>query len=60
MASASHRSSRPCSPSFRFLIVLAVLAGAVYGGLYALATLVDPQPREMVITVSPDKFQRPE
>ena len=46
------------SALFRFLIVVAVLAGAVYGGLYALATLVDPQPRDMVITVSPDKFQR--
>ena len=44
----------------RFLVIVAVIVGAAYGGLYALATLVDPQPREMVITVPPEKFQRPD
>jgi len=35
----------------RFLIVVAVLAGLVFAGMYALATLVEPQPREMTVTI---------
>jgi hypothetical protein len=41
---------------FRFLTVVAVLAGLVYGALFALATLVTPKPREMSVTIQPDKF----
>ena len=32
---------------FRFLIVVGVLAAAVYGAMLALATLVEPVPRPM-------------
>ncbi|MDE2364124.1 MAG: histidine kinase [Hyphomicrobiales bacterium] len=32
---------------FRFLVTVAVLAGAVYGAMWAVATYVEPQPREM-------------
>jgi len=35
----------------RFLIIVAVLAGLVFAGMYALATLVEPQPREMTVTI---------
>ncbi|WP_407049571.1 histidine kinase [Methyloraptor flagellatus] len=42
----------------RFLVVVGVLAGLVYGGLYALATFVEPKPREMTIRVPPEKFER--
>lgn len=41
---------------FRFLTVVGVLAGLVYGGIYALANFVNPKPREMTINVPPDKF----
>lgn len=31
----------------RFLLVIAVLAGLIYGAMIALVTYVEPQPREM-------------
>jgi hypothetical protein len=36
---------------FRFLLVLGVLAALVYGGMIALVTFVQVQPREMTQTV---------
>jgi len=36
---------------FRFLLVVAVLAGLVYAGLYALATFVKVTPREITQTI---------
>jgi xanthosine utilization system XapX-like protein len=41
---------------FRFLTVLAVIAGLVYGAMYALANFVTPKPREMTVTIPQDKF----
>ncbi len=41
---------------FRFLIVIAVIIGAGYGALYALANLVHPQPREITVTVPNNSF----
>ena len=41
---------------FRFLTVLAVIAGIVYGAILALANFVNPRPREMSVTIPPDKF----
>ncbi|MCP3462471.1 MULTISPECIES: hypothetical protein [unclassified Bradyrhizobium] len=41
---------------FRFLTVVAVLAGIVYGVIFALANFVSPKSREMTVTISPDKF----
>jgi hypothetical protein len=32
---------------FRFLIITGVLAIAVYGGLYALATYFEPEPKQV-------------
>ena len=40
----------------RLLVVVGVISGLGYGVLYALATLVEPKPREMVVTVPPDRF----
>ena len=40
----------------RFLAVIAILSAAVYGGLYALAHFVQPNPREISVTIPPDKF----
>jgi hypothetical protein len=41
---------------FRFLTVVAVIVGIVYGAIFALANFVSPKPREMIVTVPPDKF----
>ena len=41
---------------FRFLTVVAVIAGVIYGVLFSLANFVHPKPREMTQTISPDKF----
>jgi hypothetical protein len=41
---------------FRFLTAVAVIAGVVYGTIFALANFVNPKPREMTITVPADKF----
>lgn len=43
---------------FRFLFYVAILAGIVYGGMFALATFVEPVPREMVQTVPASKFAK--
>jgi hypothetical protein len=41
---------------FRFLTVVAVIAGIIYGVIFALATFVTPKSREMTVTVPADKF----
>jgi hypothetical protein len=41
---------------FRFLTAVAVIIGIVYGALFALANFVTPKPREMTVTIPPDKF----
>jgi hypothetical protein len=40
----------------RLLAVIAILAAAAYGGLYALAHFVQPKPREITVSIPPDKF----
>lgn len=42
---------------FRFVVVLALLAGAGYAGMVALAYLVEPQPREITITIPSERLQ---
>jgi hypothetical protein len=41
---------------FRFLTVIAVIGGIIYGTIFVLANLVGPKTREMTVTVQPDKF----
>ena len=41
---------------FRFLTVVAIIVGVAYGAIYALANYVNPKPREMTVTIPPDKF----
>lgn len=41
----------------RFVLVVAVLAGLVYAGMWALATFVDVQPRPMEQAIPPAKFK---
>jgi hypothetical protein len=41
---------------FRFLTVVAVIVGVVYGAIFALANFVNPKSREMTINIPADKF----
>ena len=41
---------------FRFLTVVAIIVGIIYGAIYALANYVNPKPREMTVTIPQDKF----
>ena len=43
---------------FRFLIVVAVLGGLIYGGMFMLAHWFDPKPREITVSIPPDKFAK--
>jgi hypothetical protein len=43
---------------FRFLLVVAILAGLVYGGMLALVGFVEPQPREMIQTLPANKLNK--
>ena len=43
---------------FRFLTVVAVLGGIVYGVIFALANFVNPKPREMSVSIPADKFPK--
>jgi hypothetical protein len=40
----------------RVLVVVGIIGGLGYGAMFALATYVDPKPREMSVTVPPDRF----
>ena len=42
----------------RFLAVIGIIAGIGYGIIFALAYLVDPKPREISVTVPPDRFYK--
>jgi hypothetical protein len=41
---------------FRFLTAVAVIVGIAYGVVFSLANFVTPKPREMTVTIPPDKF----
>ncbi len=43
---------------FRFLTTLAIVGGLIYGGMLALAYWVDVKPREITVSVPPDKFAK--
>jgi len=43
---------------FRFLVAVAVIAGIVYAGLYALANFVKVTPREITETIQLPKVQK--
>jgi hypothetical protein len=41
----------------RFLVVIAVLGGLAAAAMFALATFVEPEPREMTVTIPNSKLQ---
>ena len=40
----------------RFLTVVAILGGLAFAGMWSLANLVEPQPREMTVTIPQDRI----
>jgi hypothetical protein len=40
----------------RFLVVIGVIVGLGYAAIFALATLVEPKPRDITVTVPQDRF----
>ncbi|MDR6869016.1 hypothetical protein J2Y55_000009 [Bosea sp. BE125] len=42
---------------FRFVAFLAILGGLVFGGMVALVSFVQPEPREIIEIVPPAKLQ---
>jgi hypothetical protein len=51
------RSPGSIMPSlFRFLVLLGLVSGGIYGTVFALANFVKYHPREIIVTVPPDKF----
>lgn len=42
---------------FRFLAFIAIVAAIIFGGMIALVTFVEPQPREMTQTIPPTKLK---
>jgi len=40
----------------RFLTVVAILAGLGFAGMWSLANLVEPEPREMTSTIPQDRL----
>ena len=43
---------------FRFFAAVGLLGAFIYAGMFALATWYDPKPREISVTVPPDKFAK--
>jgi hypothetical protein len=43
---------------FRFLTLIGVLGGLVYGAMFMLAASFDPKPREITVSVPPDRFAK--
>ena len=47
----------PVPTLFRFLAVIAVLAGLVFAAMFALATFVEPESRDMSFTIPYNRLQ---
>lgn len=56
-ARGSTRGSTRLPTLFRFFATLAILGGLVFAGMFALATFVEPTPREMSVAIPASKLQ---
>jgi hypothetical protein len=43
---------------FRLLTLVGVLGGLTYGAMFMLATWFDPKPREITVSIPPDRFAK--
>lgn len=44
---------------FRFLLLVGLIGGLGYAAVFSLANFVDLKPREITVTIPPDKFLKP-
>jgi hypothetical protein len=42
----------------RFLGLIGVVAGALYAGMFVLAHFYDPAPREITVSIPPDRLSK--
>jgi len=45
---------------FRFLLILAVIAGIIYGSMVALVFLVEPREREITVRIPSERLNPPQ
>lgn len=45
---------------FRLLTILAIIAGLIYGAMYALANYVEPRKGEMMVRVPAERLNQPD
>jgi len=50
------RGHLPMPSLLRLLVAIALICAVIYGGVYALAHFVQPKPREMSVSIPPDRF----
>jgi hypothetical protein len=43
---------------FRFALICAVIAGVVYAALFAMATVLEPAPRDIIVVVPPSRYAK--
>jgi hypothetical protein len=43
----------------RLILALGLLSGLAYGVMFSLANFVEPKPREITITIPPDRLAKP-
>ena len=43
---------------FRFLAFVALVAGVIYGAMFALAQFYTPTPREITVSIPPDRYSK--
>jgi hypothetical protein len=56
-----HQSHGQDMPTlFRFLVTLAVIAGVIYGAMYALVMLVEPRTGEMTVRIPAERLNPPQ
>jgi hypothetical protein len=52
-----HEGPRGSMPTlFRILVVIGLITGVIYGGMYALANFVEPKKGEMTVRIPPEKL----
>lgn len=42
----------------RLVVAVAVTVGAIYGTMYVLANFIEPNPREMIVRIPPERLNR--
>jgi hypothetical protein len=57
-AGAAALPDSPMPTTFRLLFALAAIGAAAYGVLFLLANVLQPEPREITVTVPPARYAK--